>query len=508
MKLDESFIQDKLGSKLWRLNNLYKIRDKSGQLCTMKLNKSQLYTLTAFSHNKRIILKSRQQGMTTLAVAYNLDSCLFHAGFSAGIQSYGLDESKKLQLKAKLMWEEFDEDLKKALQIDLVVNNAYGMRFSNGSLLRIGNFRGDTLQSLHVSELAKIAKKYPDKARELKTGAFQAIGKDNKIIIESTAEGKAGLFYELWQKATMKKKICEETGAQLSPFDFEPIFLSWMMDPDCHLDLLQESNPEMDEYFDKIEAETGVILEQSQKNWYLAKYEEIGYEIKQEYPSTPEEAFEKVLEGTYYANEYKRLNIGEYKYDPNYYVFSAVDLGMNDTFSNVFFQVDLNGRVTIIGEYMDSGHGLEYYRDIYDAIMKKYGWKIQSMYVPHDVNVRDLTSDKTRLDVLRELKFNPIVVKRHSLIDGIECCRQMLQTVRVDKSCQVTIAAIQNYRKAYNEQLAVFMDKPVHDEHSHPADALRYLAMGLKYRFPSDILVYDLERDFRKSTNLDLSFDI
>lgn len=506
--LSKEFVTEKLGSKLWRLNNLYKIRDKAGQLITMKLNPSQLYTLTQFSHNKRIILKSRQQGMTTLAVAYNLDSCLFHAGFSAGIQSYGIDESKKLQLKAKLMWEEFDDDLKKALNIELLINNAYGMRFSNGSLLRIGNFRGDTLQSLHVSELAKIAKKYPDKARELKTGAFQAIGKDNKIIIESTAEGKAGLFYELWQKAVAKKKICDSAGAELSPFDFEPIFLSWMMDPDCNLDLFQEPSSEQHEYFAKIELETGVTLTETQKNWYVAKYEEIGNEIKQEYPSTPEEAFEKIVEGTYYANEYKKLNIGEYKYNPAYYVFSAVDLGMNDTFSNIFFQVDVNGQVTIIGEYMDSGHGLEYYRDVYDAISKKYGWNIQSMYVPHDVNVRDLTSDKTRLDVLRELKFNPIVIKRHSLIDGIECCRQMLQKVRIDKSCEQTLAAIQNYRKAYNEQLAVFMDKPVHDEHSHPADALRYLALGLKYRFPSDILVYDLERDFRKSSNLELNFDI
>lgn len=505
--INEEFVTKYLGSKLWRLNNLYKIRDKAGQLITMKLNESQLYTLTQFSHNKRIILKSRQQGMTTLAVAYNLDSCLFHPGFSAGIQSYGLDESKKLQLKAKLMWEEFDEDIRKALNIELVINNAYGMRFSNGSLLRIGNFRGDTLQSLHVSELAKIAKKYPDKARELKTGAFQAIGKDNKIIIESTAEGKAGLFYELWQKAVAKKRITDAAGAQLSPFDFEPIFLSWMMDPDCNLDLPQVPSPELVEYFDKVEMETGIKLADTQKNWYIAKYEEIGNEIKQEYPSTPEEAFEKVVEGTYYANEYKRLNIGKFEYDPNYYVFSAVDLGMNDTFSNIFFQVDVNGQVTIIGEYMDSGHGLEYYRDVYDAIMKKYGWNIQSMYVPHDVNVRDLTSDKTRLDVLRELKFNPIVIKRHSLIDGIECCRQMLQNVRIDKSCEVTLAAIQNYRKAYNEQLAVFMDKPVHDEHSHPADALRYLALGLKYRFPSDILVYNLERDY-KTSNLDLNFDI
>lgn len=498
MQLDTEFIETKLASKLWRLNNLYKIRDKNGNLITMKLNKSQLHTLQDYSHNKRIILKSRQQGMTTLAVAYNLDSCIFKDGFSAGIQSYGLDESKKLQNKAKLMWEEFDEDLKRALKLELVVNNAHGMQFSNGSLLRIGNFRGDTLQSLHVSELAKIAKKYPDKARELKTGAFQAIGKDSRIIIESTAEGKAGLFYEMWQKAILKKKACDEAGAQLSPFDFEPIFLSWMMDPDCNLDQPQEAPKEIEEYFEELWIKEGIELTDSQRNWYIAKYNEIGREIKQEYPSTPEEAFEKVVEGTYYANEFKKLDIGNYEYDPSYYVFAAMDLGMNDTFSNIFFQVDLNGIPTIIAEYLDSGHGLEYYKDVYDALAKKYGWKLLQTYVPHDVQIRDLTSDKTRFEVLKNLKFNPILVKRHSLVDGIECTRQMLKTIKVNRSCEHTLGAIQNYRKAFNEQLQVFLDKPVHDEFSHTADAIRYMAMGLKHRPPHEVMVYQqFSSDYR-----------
>ena len=485
--MNEEFIRTKLASKLWRLNNLYKIRDKNGELCTMKLNESQLYTLTQFKHNKKIILKSRQQGMTTLAVAYNLDSCIFKAGFSAGVQSYGIDESRKLQLKAKLMWEEFDPDIKSALNIDLIINNANGMQFTNGSILKIGNFRGDTLQSLHVSELAKIAKKYPEKARELKTGAFQAIGKNSKITIESTAEGKAGLFYEMWQKAVMKKRLCEAEGVQLSPFDFEPIFLSWMMDPDCNINTPVKIPDELQDYLGSFNPP----LRDTQKWWYAAKYEEIGQEIKQEYPSTPKEAFEKVLEGTYYANEYRKLTLGKFEYDKNYLVFSAVDLGMNDTFSNIFFQVDVKGVCTIFAEYMDSGHGLEYYKDVYDAMGKKYNWVFGHTYVPHDVAVRELTSDKTRLEVLKALKFNPIVIKRHQLIDGIETTRQFLKEVRIDTSCETTIAAIQNYRKAFNDQLGVFLDKPVHDEHSHPADALRYLAMGLKHRPPTDILVYD-----------------
>lgn len=480
----EEFLKTKLSSKLWRLSNLYKITNKDGNLQTMVLNRAQNTVLRQFKHNKKIILKSRQQGISTMAVAYNLDSCLFNANYSAGIQSYGVDEARKLKRKAELMWEELDNSLKKILNISLVTNNSSDMTFSNGSILKIGNFRGDTLQSLHVSELAKIAKKYPEKAMELKTGAFQAIAKNSKITIESTAEGKSGLFYDMWQKAVQRKNYVDSTGTELTPFDFEPIFLSWVDDPDCNIDVPIEIPKNIEDYFTKLYKEHGISLTQTQKWWYAAKYEEIGFEIKQEYPTIPSEAFEKSIEGTYYQNEYKTLKYIDYTHDPALLVHSACDLGMNDTFSIGFFQITTNGVVNIIMEYQDSGQGLAYYREIYDALAIKYGWRYGQMYVPHDVRVRELTSAKTRYDVLKELGFRPTLVKKHSLQDGIEATRQFLKTVRINKDCEKIIAAIQGYRKAYNQQLGVFLDKPVHDELSHTADMLRYMAMGIKHRTP------------------------
>jgi len=198
----QEFVDTKLSSKLWRMNNLYTILDKNGNKKKLRLNHAQTQVLTKFRHNKKIILKSRQQGISTLYIAYNLDDCLFKAGYQAGIQSYGLDESEKLSKRALLMWTDMDQEVKDIFGLTMVTNNSKGMSFSNGSVLKIGNFRGDTLQSLHVSELAKIAAKFPDKAKELKTGAFKAVGKDNKITLESTSEGKSGLFWDIWEKST------------------------------------------------------------------------------------------------------------------------------------------------------------------------------------------------------------------------------------------------------------------------------------------------------------------
>lgn len=484
-EFNEEFIATKLSSKLWRLDNLYTIEDKDGVKQVMKLNPSQLKVLKKFKHPRKIILKSRQQGISTLYLAYNLDSCIFGEGFSAGIQSYGQDESNKLQRRAELMWDEFPEDIKKLLGIKLVSNNQKGMSFSNRSILKIGNFRGDTLQSLHVSELGKIAKKYPEKAMELKTGAFQAVSVKNKITIESTAEGKTGMFYEMWQRAELLDKIDRD----ITPLDFQAIFLSWLEDSDCQLFTEYPLNEQVIKYIDKIELTENIKLTGPQKNWLAAKMEELGEKFNQEYPATPEMAFAQSLEGTYYENEFKKLKLIVNSYDANLKVHSSFDLGMNDTFSIGFFQVHPNGGVKIIGEYANSGHGLEHYKDVFLALSSKFGWVHGSTYVPHDIKVRELIAGKTRWTALKELGFKPILVNKHTVQDGIEITRQFLKTVEIDETCEVIISCIQNYRKKYDSKYDVYLDAPVHDEHSHPADMLRYLAMGMRYKTIDDIYI-------------------
>ena len=498
----QNFVDNKLASKLWRMDNLYRIRDKDAVERILKLNPAQKKILTQFKHNKKIILKSRQQGISTLYLAYYLDSCLFVPGFQAGIQSYGQDEADKLAKRALLMWEKFDEDIKELLGLKLVSNNQKGMTFSNGSILKIGNFRGDTLQGLHVSELGKIAKKYPEKAKELKTGAFQAVGKNSKITIESTAEGKSGLFYEMWTAAELHKKL----GKKLGPFDFEPIFIGWLEDPDCNISHEEEIPDELAIYFAKIEKELNIKLTDTQKWWYASKKKELTNDMQQEYPTTAKEAFEQSIEGTYYKHEYERLTLADNTYDENLLVHSAFDLGMNDTFSIGFFQKHPGGQVKIIGEYMNSGYGLQHYWDVFCALNKKFGWVHGITYVPHDSKVRELIADKTRWVAMKELGFNPVLVTKHRIMDGIEATRQFLKTVIIDKECTVILEAIQNYRKKYDRKFDVFLDAPVHDEYSHTADMLRYMAMGNKNKEITEIYVHN---KFKISTYLlNKGFDV
>src|SRR3546814_9331762 len=92
------------------------------------------------------------------------------------------------------------------------------MKFSNGSSIRVGtSLRSGTLQRLHVSEYGKLCAKYPEKAREVKSGAFNTIQAGQSIVVESTAEGNGGHFFEMVQAARRK----QDAKTPLTPLDFK-----------------------------------------------------------------------------------------------------------------------------------------------------------------------------------------------------------------------------------------------------------------------------------------------
>ena len=189
--------------KWFRLCCMYYIKDKDGQKVLFTPNAAQ-ESYYIGSHQSDIILKARQLGFTTFKMIHDLDSCLFRKNFSAGCIAHNDKDSKDIyRNKIRFAYEAITPKV-----ISLLAHIGYalpaprndkdnGYVFSNGSSIGVSTgYRGGTLQSLHVSEFGKICKKYPDKAQEIVTGAFNAVGKNGSITIESTAEGKQGYFYE------------------------------------------------------------------------------------------------------------------------------------------------------------------------------------------------------------------------------------------------------------------------------------------------------------------------
>src|SRR5690606_39299100 len=99
-----------------------------------------------------------------------------------------------------------------------------GYVFDNGSSIQVSTgYHSDTLQRLHVSEFGKICRKYPDKAQEIVTGAFEAVGLGNQVTLESTAEGREGYFFDYTQIA----RRLQASRKSLTLMDWQFHFLPW-----------------------------------------------------------------------------------------------------------------------------------------------------------------------------------------------------------------------------------------------------------------------------------------
>ena len=183
----------------WRLNNLYWIIDKEGYKTRFKMNWAQeeLYRGLWYCN---IILKARQLGISTFVSLLYLDRCLFNSNVSAGIIANTKEDGQHMFTRVKFAYDSLPDDLRKLVSADN--DTSQMLKFSNGSSLRVGtSMRGSTLQYLHISEHGKICSKYPDKAREIATGSLNTIAAGQYVIIESTAEGRSGAFYEMCKQA-------------------------------------------------------------------------------------------------------------------------------------------------------------------------------------------------------------------------------------------------------------------------------------------------------------------
>jgi hypothetical protein len=486
-KLTLSELSEAMTYKWFRLNTLYHIKDKTGKkvLFTPNLEQEQFYLDT---HGRDIILKARQLGFTTFKMISDLDDCLFKPNHSAGCICHNLEDAKDIfRNKIKYAYNNISEGQKELIasmgyQLPKPINdkdNAYV--FDNGSSIKVSvSYRGGTLQSLHISEFGKICKKYPEKAKEIVTGAFEAVGIDGEITIESTAEGKQGYFYDYSTEAKRIKDLKRDP----SKLEFKFHFFSWWQRPEYSLEGGSIA-PALEGYFADLAGKHGINLSDAQKAWYSAKWKTLGDDMKREYPSTPEEAFSQSIEGAYYAQQFRKIYAeGRICKSLNnkVKVNTVWDIGVGDSTAIWFYQL-VGNEIHIVDFYENSGEGLQHYM----KELHKRGYDYGRHYGPHDIDNREFGSGaKSRKDAAAEgvdidgkkycIYFE--VVPKKPIDAGIDDAREILARCVFDEDrCEQGIKALESYRKAWNDKLGCWADRPLHDWSSHAADAFRYLAV-------------------------------
>ena len=249
-------------------------------------------------------------------------------------------------------------------------------------------------------------------------------------------------------------------------------------------------------FFDLLETAKSQV-EEGNKDWYfkICKASETGVVKPEELDAaraqmTPEQyeqeyecSFTAAIIGAYYgkllgaADEDGRIT--RVPYDPAYPVHTAWDLGVNDSTAIWFAQVFRGGSVNVVDYYESSGVGLDHYADILSKKDYNYGDHL----APHDIEVRELGSGKSRLETAYNLGIRFRVIPKMKVADGINAARLLIPKCYFDRDkCEEGLDMLRQYRQEWDEKKQRFRDHPRHDFTSHSADAFRYLAVGLENR--------------------------
>ena len=237
-----------------------------------------------------IVLKSRQHGISTGFEAYCFTDVFNRAGRRAFVAAHDNEASQVLFTMNKL----FNTYLPREEQREMVGDSKRELRWASP---RDSSFlvqtagkkslgRSDHFHLLHCSEVAF----WPDAASSL-LSVLQCVPDepDTAVLIESTANGVGGEFYDRWQQAV------QDYRASNGALDgYVPLFFSWLEDPTNVMPVPKGYDwgalTEDEEYLK-------VACKATDEQLYWRRWALVNKcggdeeKLKQEYPTTPEEAF-------------------------------------------------------------------------------------------------------------------------------------------------------------------------------------------------------------------------
>lgn len=476
-----------LGNQRDRIDHLYKIVDERGESIDFHLNKAQkLLFFNLWFCN--VILKSRQHGITTFFCIFYLDICLFNPNMSACIVCHNKEDAEKIFRRyIRHPYESLPVEVR--AMVPTTTENKRELIFSNGSSISvITSGRSGTYQLVHISELGKISAKFPDKAQEIKTGTLNAVHPGQIVSIESTAEGRQGLFWEmvaLAQKQTAKAKGEKRKHHEM---EWKFHFFGWTKNA------LNESDPEsvvitdrMSDYFKKVEQKINEPLTPRQKAWYVMKEQVQGFDMKREHPSTPDEAFEVSIDGAFFSKQiieaYSEGRITDkLVLLPNIMVDTWWDIGFHDS-TAIWLTQDVGREIHVVGYYENNNEGFEHYMNwlVDHATSRKFLYGRHTG--PFDIAHNEYMAGKTRIETAARMGLRFQVAPKMKHETQIEAVRQILKICWFDESaCSLGLKRLESFRKKWNDRLGTWADGYLHDENSDGAKAFCTLAVAHSFQ--------------------------
>ena len=99
--------------------------------------------------------------------------------------------------------------------------------------------------------------------------------------------------------------------------------------------------------------------------------------------------------------------------------------------------------------------------------------------------VKEWGSGRTRVEVMQSIGLKPLLVPLASIQDGVQAVRRTLPLCVFHPRCEEGdfsgIAALESYRREWDDEKKAFRANAVADWTANPADSFRYLAMSWRH---------------------------
>lgn len=485
--LDAATLAANLDDPVWRLSNLYQIivkgdDEEEGLVMPFRPNRAQRRLMTRL-HHRNVILKARQLGFTTFVAILWLDTALFSKGpIRCGIIAHDKFAAEAIFAdKVKFAYDRLPDALREKFALSRDNKSELVFAHNNASIRVATSMRSGTTHRLHVSEFGKICAKFPHRAREVVVGSIPSVPKSGILIIESTAEGQDGPFYDITQRA----QALQERRLPLSEKDYRFHFYPWWEADEYAIDPENVVITDVHyRYFYELEAKIGCQLTDWQKAWYAATLESDfsgdAPSMWQEYPSTPVEAFQVSTEGCYYAAQLatarKRGRILPTLPVEKTAVNTFWDLGRGDM-TAIWLHQRVGPENRFIGYYEEGGEELDHFA----RYLQDTGYVFGKHFLPHDADYKRLgeTPDlnRTQKEMLEHLMPGhvfEVVPRITNILTGIQATRNVFESCWFsEEGCDVGLKRLANYRKEWDKARGCWKDFPLHNDDSHGADAFR-----------------------------------
>lgn len=255
------------------------IVDKDLQVVPFKLRPVQDMFLKA-ARGRDIILKSRQQGFSSLILAMFTIDFLMIENVRNVVISHEAGATQRLFDKVKYYIDSISKTFPGVSPVKFKVNTRQEIvNESKNSTFYIGTAgarafgHGDMISNLHMSEVSR----YPNGERTY-SALVQAVPQTGRIILETTANGYGNFFYNIWTKNT-------EPGST-----YQTHFFPWYLSPEYKMPVTKGTEFTEEE----LEIAKTYKLNREQLMWRRFKVEEVNGDIErfnESFPATASEAF-------------------------------------------------------------------------------------------------------------------------------------------------------------------------------------------------------------------------